>query len=73
MKKRIGKFESSFWNILKRIGLFVAIPKVIGDLFNIYFGWSELLVMLFSAIILWIFYRESIILDLKNGRKHNGK
>ncbi|MDE1849061.1 MAG: hypothetical protein KGH55_03455 [Nanoarchaeota archaeon] len=70
----MGRFEGGFWHTVERIGIFVAIPVLLGDLANHYLKWNGLYVMGACSLVLWIFYREAIISDLKKrGGKKNGE
>ena len=72
MAKKIRKFENIFWSFFRTVGAFIAVPRIIAEQINKYFGFNEFGIMFGIAVIVWIFYRESIILDLKKGWK-NGK
>ena len=70
MERKLGDI---FISILTKIGIWVAIPSIIGQILNYYFGYDPVIVTIISALVMWGVYTELRIQDLKkdSGRKEN--
>ena len=65
------EFKECFLNILKTIGILIAPCIILGEILNYCFNFDKVKVIIISAIILWLFYREFTIWDLKKEKLKN--